>query len=90
MDQTGIPRADKHHDGMIHLTRINRTPLVLNADLIEQIETTPDTFLHLLNGQKLVVLEPAEEIVRKVIEYRRRIFGNPEVLEPGQAVPGSE
>lgn len=77
---------------MIHLTRINRTPLVLNADLIEQIETTPDTVIHLLNGQKLVVLEPAEEVVRRVIEYRRRIFGNPEVLESSRvnSGPGSE
>lgn len=64
---------------MIQLTRINKLPLVLNADLIEQIETTPDTVIHLSNGQKMVVLETAEEIVRKVVEYRRRILGAPEV-----------
>jgi len=45
---------------MIHLTRLNRLPLVLNADLIEWIEVTPDTVISLTTGQKLVVLEPAE------------------------------
>lgn len=58
---------------MIQLTRINRTPLVLNADLIEHIETTPDTVISLTNGQKFVVLEPADEVVRKVVVFRREL-----------------
>ena len=56
---------------MIQLTRINHLPLVLNADLIEHIETTPDTVISLTNGQKFVVLEAADEVVKKVIGYRR-------------------
>jgi flagellar protein FlbD len=60
---------------MIHVTRINHVPLVLNADLIEHLETTPDTVVSLTNGQKYMVLESAEEIVERVIAYRRRIFG---------------
>jgi flagellar protein FlbD len=56
---------------MIHLTRINRVPLVLNADLIEHIDTTADTVISLVNGQKFVVLESSEEVIRKVIEFRR-------------------
>ena len=47
---------------MIHVTRINHVPLVLNADLIEHIETTPDTVVSLTTGQKFVVLESAEEV----------------------------
>jgi len=58
---------------MIQLTRINHLPLVLNADLIEHIETTPDTVISLTNGQKFVVLEPAEEVVNRVIRFRREI-----------------
>ncbi len=58
---------------MIQLTRINHVPLVLNADLIEHIETTPDTVISLINGQKFLVLETTEEVVRKVIEFRRSI-----------------
>jgi flagellar protein FlbD len=56
---------------MIQLTRINRTPLVLNSDLIEHVETTPDTVISLTNGQKFVVLESAEEVVQRVIQFRR-------------------
>ena len=59
---------------MIHLTRLNHLPLVLNADLIETIEVTPDTVISLTTGQKLVVREPAEEVVRRVVEFRRAIY----------------
>src|SRR5262249_33874908 len=58
---------------MINLTRINHVPLVLNSDLIEHIETTPDTVISLTNGQKLVVLESPEEVVQKVVNFRRTI-----------------
>ena len=58
---------------MIPLTRLNHLPLVLNADLIEWIEVTPDTVISLTTGQKLVVLEAAEEVVRRVVEFRRTV-----------------
>lgn len=58
---------------MIEVTRINHLPLVVNSDLIEHIESTPDTVISLTNGQKLVVRESIPEIVRRVIEFRRRI-----------------
>ena len=59
---------------MIYLTRMNHVPMVLNADLIEHIETTPDTVISLTNGQKYVVLESADDIVQKVIAFRREIL----------------
>lgn len=59
---------------MIHLTRINRAPLVLNSDLIEYIEKTPDTVVSLTNGVKLLVRESPDEIVEKVIEYRHSLL----------------
>ena len=59
---------------MIRVTRINHRPLFLNSDLIEHMETTPDTVISLTNGQKYVVLEPAEDIVELVVEFRRRLF----------------
>lgn len=58
---------------MIRLTRINRTPLIVNSDLIEHIETTPDTVISMTTGQKFVVLEPPDEVIEKVIEFRRAI-----------------
>ena len=58
---------------MVRVTRLNHTPIVLNSDLIEHIEGTPDTVISLSNGQRLMVLESAEEIVNRVVEFRRRI-----------------
>lgn len=60
---------------MIWLTRLNRVPLVLNSDLIEHIEVTPDTVITLTTGQILRVRESAEDVVRRIVEYRRRIWG---------------
>jgi flagellar protein FlbD len=65
---------------MIRLTRINRAPLVLNSDLIEHLEATPDTVIALTNGQKLVVLESADEVIQKVIEFRRLIANRPQLV----------
>ncbi|HEX5430813.1 MAG TPA: flagellar FlbD family protein [Bryobacteraceae bacterium] len=59
---------------MIQVTRINHVPLVVNSDLIEHIESTPDTVISLTSGQKFIVLEPAEEIVEKIVSFRRRIL----------------
>ena len=59
---------------MIQLTRLNHVPLIVNADLIEHVEVTPDTVVALTNGQKFMVLETAEEVVEKVIEFRKAIM----------------
>jgi len=59
---------------MIYVTRLNHTPVVLNCDLIEHIETTPDTVISLTTGQKMMVLESADEIVDRVVRYRRSIM----------------
>jgi flagellar protein FlbD len=59
---------------MIRLTRLNRVPLVLNSDLIEHIDVTPDTVITLTNGQILRVRETAEEVIDLIVEFRRRIF----------------
>ena len=67
---------------MVRLTRLNHASVVLNSDLIEHIDITPDTVITLTNGQILRVLETAEEVIRRVVEYRRRISGPPEIPGP--------
>lgn len=62
---------------MISLTRLNHTVLVLNSDLIETIETAPDTVVSLVTGQKLIVLETPEEIVDRVVQFRRDVLAHP-------------
>jgi flagellar protein FlbD len=59
---------------MIKLTRLNHVPLIVNADLIEHVEVTADTVVALTTGQKFMVLESAEEVVEKVIQYRKAIL----------------
>jgi flagellar protein FlbD len=59
---------------MIYLTRLNSASLVLNSDLIEHIDVTPDTVITLTTGQILRVRETAEEVVSRIVEFRRRIF----------------
>ena len=56
---------------MIRLTRLNGKPFVLNAELIETVDVTPDTILTLMNGKKIVVREGFEEVIERVVEYRR-------------------
>lgn len=59
---------------MIEVTRLNNKELTINCDLIEFIEETPDTVLTFTTGTKLVVKESAEEIKRRILEYKRSIF----------------
>ena len=54
---------------MITVTRLNDQPLVLNAELIKTVESTPDTLITLINGDRMMVKESMEEIVRKAVEY---------------------
>jgi len=59
---------------MIRLTRINKTSLAINADLIKFVETAPDTVITLSTGEKVVVTESLEQIIDLIIEFRRSIL----------------
>jgi flagellar protein FlbD len=59
---------------MIRLTRLNHVSMVLNSDLIEHIDVTPDTVITLTTGEILRVRETAEEVVERVVKFRRRIL----------------
>jgi flagellar protein FlbD len=59
---------------MIKLTNINKVSYYLNCELIELIENIPDTLITLRDGKKHYVLETPEEVVGKIIEYKKRIF----------------
>lgn len=58
---------------MIHVTRLNGSELVLNADLIETVEATPDTVISLTTDHKWVVRESVEDVIARVIAFKRRI-----------------
>ncbi len=60
---------------MIKVTRLSGKPLVVNAELIRFVEQTPDTLITLVGGDKLLVKEPMEEVVRRAIEHGRAVRG---------------
>lgn len=61
---------------MVTLTKIDGNTIVINADEIETIETNYDTTLTLRSGKKIVVNESHQDIIDKVIEYRKMCFSN--------------
>lgn len=60
---------------MIALIRLNGQPVLLNCDLIESVEETPDTVVTLTSGNKLIVRDRMAEVQAKVMEFKRKIYG---------------
>jgi flagellar protein FlbD len=58
---------------MIEIKKLSDQVIILNSDLIETIEATPDTMITLTTGRKIVVKDSVDEVLKKVIEYRRSI-----------------
>lgn len=59
---------------MIKLTRLNKSQIVVNSDLIETIEDTPDTVITLTTGEKIVVREGIDEVIAMVVSFKQRIY----------------
>ncbi len=62
---------------MIKVTKFNsdeRGEFILNAEIIETIEQTPDTVVTLTNGKKFIIEEKMEEVVRRVMTYKRALY----------------
>ncbi len=56
---------------MIKLTRLGGGPFLLNADLIQYVEALPDTFITLTTGERLVVVEGMDEVLRRAVAYQQ-------------------
>jgi uncharacterized protein YlzI (FlbEa/FlbD family) len=86
---------------MIRLTRLNNQALTVNSDLIKYVEQSPDTLITLVTGEKIVVRESAEEVLARLIAFRRSVLQGlsvvwdssslhtllPEYPEPGKREP---
>ena len=59
---------------MIRLTRLNGSSIALNSDLIKFVENAPDTVITLINGEKMIVRESTEELIRQLVEFRRSVL----------------
>jgi flagellar protein FlbD len=60
---------------MIEVTHLDGASAVVNLDLIERIERTPDTLIVMANGTKLLVRETPEELVERACAFKRGLFG---------------
>lgn len=63
---------------MIRLTKLNGKEFYLNAELIEMIETTPDTIISLITDKKIIVLEDIDTIIDKILEFKKKLEKFPE------------
>lgn len=59
---------------MIRLTRLNNQALTVNSDLIKFVEQSPDTLITLVTGEKIVVRETVEEVLTRLVEFRRSVL----------------
>ncbi|MEP0827214.1 MAG: flagellar FlbD family protein [Candidatus Zixiibacteriota bacterium] len=60
---------------MIKVTRLNNSEIVINDDLIEFVESIPDTIISLTDGKKIMVKETPDEIIKRVANFRRLVAG---------------
>ncbi|HAF26105.1 MAG TPA: flagellar protein FlbD [Lachnospiraceae bacterium] len=61
---------------MIEVTRLNGTKVLINPDLIETVEDTPDTVVTFFTGKKIITKESRQEIKNLVKLYRKDILGS--------------
>jgi flagellar protein FlbD len=61
---------------MIEVTKLNGTKILVNEDLIEVVEETPDTVMTLETGRKIIIKESRQEVINLVKSYRKDIFAN--------------
>ena len=82
---------------MITVTRFNGPAFLLNPDLIERVEATPDTVIHLVGGNDYVIRESVDELIARVRESRAAVIALSHLIEQRTAgaptlrvVPGGE
>ncbi|MBI5242353.1 MAG: flagellar FlbD family protein [Elusimicrobia bacterium] len=67
---------------MIKVTRLNGQEITINAELIEAVEACPNTVISLATNNRYLVKETVDEVVGKVIEYRKRVNAERPVRNP--------
>jgi flagellar protein FlbD len=89
----GPGRLDRHaartRDGaaVIVVTRLNGGMFGVNPDLIQRVESAPDTILTLIDGTKLIIAESMDEVIARVNEHRARILARSRDLQSQSAEP---
>lgn len=60
---------------MIKVTRLNGKEFVVNAEMIQFMESTPDTVITLSNKEKIVVKEAVDDLIKRIVDYNRSVRG---------------
>jgi len=58
---------------MIQVTRLDNSKLFVNVDLIQTLQSTPDTVITFTSKDKMLVKEPVEEISKRITDYQRAL-----------------
>ena len=66
---------------MIVVKKVNQQEIIVNCELIQTIEFTPDAVMSLTTGEKIIVDENRDDLLRKIIEYKRAVYHRSEVVE---------
>lgn len=69
---------------MIKLTQLGGEPFVLNAELIQYVESRPDTIVTLTSGERVMVRETMDEVLRRAVDYQqsKHLFPHAEHRQP--------
>lgn len=75
---------------MIRLTRLDDREFIINSDLIEFIEAMPNTVLTLRTEKKIIVKESLDEVLSKIIDFKRSIYSTPYFQKGGKTFINSD
>ncbi len=73
---------------MIKLTKIDQSGIIVNVDCIKYVQSVPDTLIHFINGETLIVRETFDELIEQVVRMRSRILRGAQ--GPAQPMPNAE
>lgn len=59
---------------MVTITRLNDKEMIINCDLIESMEATPDTTITLTTGRKVIAKESIEDVIDQIVTYKRKLY----------------
>ena len=67
---------------MIKLEKLNGSLVVVNAELIESVEGSPDTVINLATGNRYLVKNPVEDVIALVVEYKKKVYSERNCVNP--------
>lgn len=67
---------------MIKLQKLNGATVVVNAELIESVESAPDTVINLATGNRFLVRNSVDDVIARVVEYKKQVYSERKVINP--------